>query len=1062
MKKRLLCLILTILLTLSFAFQTDVQAADQPEEEFKGYLVRLGDSPRWMSHAALSTEINYEMVSDGLYLTDDLETAQALVDSGAAEFYEPNYILTLQEGTYIPSQWNLLAVKAQAAWEHADSEGLYDMLGDGVTVVVIDSGVYREHPDFNKKNILENYDLADDDTTDDGWEGWHGTFVAGIIASQVNNDLGPGYIYPDTDGVTPNVTIMPISVINGSNTTTAIVIKAIDHAVDQNADVINLSIGGTNYSTLLEKACQRAVDAGIIVVASAGNYLSDESRSSSKYMYPASCDCVISVSACRQDGDVTSGSAVNAVFDEDYSYFNDQVTVAAPGTDIMSLYIDDGVRTANGTSFSAPMVSAMAAMAKQRNKAVSPAVFETLLRESTDDLGDLGYDFYYGSGFVNIEKLANILDRSYTITYNNIENASFEEGIAMPERYTLASPDIILPEPVREGDKFMGWYEEDDSSGAPVTEIPSGSIGDRIYYAAWETDLLVTGTAEIIVNNGTYSDPDCVDPGDTLNLSLSLDKEDQSGGTAAWYDGETLLGSEYTYTVEIGDVGRIIYAVYTAPEGWLGTLATDTVTVEKAVLGGILLIEQTTGIKNGDILSLTEGSRVNGASVQSDSTNYGLQWLRNGLPIYGETNMTYMVKKGDRGQKISLTAQAKGEFYKGSLDSNEVEAEIGIPSVTLTAAPGDKKAVLSWQVMDNGGSAVTKFSVYLNDVIHKTLPASSASYTFTGLENGVSYKFRLEAYNTALDGSDQHGFSEASATPAAPAGGETGPGGGGGGGGGGFGGGGAMVPMALLYTIEAAAVSGGSITPAYSEVEEGGSITFTITPHEGFEIRDVLVNGKSVGAVSSYTFMDVSENSTIEAVFAQKTAPVADFTDVNDDDWYSEAVDFVTGLSLFKGTSENTFSPYMSMTRGMFVTVLGRLYEYMNDISLAQPQELSFADVAPDTYYVASVKWAGDNNIISGYEGGQFKPDEPISREQIVAIMYRFALYAGLDTAKTSDITAFPDSEETSSWAVEALKWATGSEILGGRTDGTLDPQGLVQRCEVAAILQRFFVNSIK
>ncbi len=951
MKKRLLCLILAIILSLSPAFQPDVQAADRPGEEFKGYLVRLADSGG-MVQASLKTGKNLEMIREGLCLTEDLQTAQELVDSGIAEFYEPNYILTVQDGpSYTPSQWNLLAVKIEAAWEHVDYEGGFDMQGDGVAVAVIDSGVYRDHPDFNKDNILENYCLADDDPSDEGWEGWHGTFVAGIIAARVNNDLG-------IDGLTPNVVIMPVSVTNNGQTTTDKVIAAIEYAIEEKADVINISIGGSNYSELLEETCQRAVDAGIIVVAAAGNYLSGV-KSPDNYMYPASYDCVVSVSACKQDGG-GGGTAINAVFDSSYSYFNNKVTVSAPGTDILSLFTDGGTYTSKGTSFSAPHVSSMAAMAKQRNKALSPAVFETLLEESTDDLGDSGYDIYYGHGFVNIEKLALLLDKSYDIIYNNIDNAFFEEGTLVPESYTLASPDISLPEPFREGDRFMGWYEEEDSSGSPVTEIPSASMGDRTFYAAWESDKLVTGTAEIIVSHGASGDPDSVDPGDTLSLSLNLDKEDQYGGTISWHEGDSLLHSADTYTVEINDVGRTINALYTGPEGWLGTLATDAVKVEKAVLGGILIIEQTSGIKSGDILGLSLESQVNGDFVQSESSDYSLCWLRNGQPVPGETSASYIVKKEDRGQKISVTAQARGEIYKGSLVSNEVEV------------------------------------------------------------------------------------------PAASSGGEIGPGGGGGGGGA------PPAPIVLLYTIKAAAGSGGSITPPSSQVEAGGSQTFTIIPDEGFEISNVLVNGESIGPVSSYTFKDVNENSTIEAIFAQKTIQASqDFIDIKDEDWFKESVEFVVGLALFKGTDENTFSPYMSMTRGMFVTVLGRLYEHMNDLTLAKPRELSFDDVPLDSYFAASVKWASDNNIISGYGEGLFKPDQPVSREQIVAILYRFAAYAGLDTRKTSDIRKFPDSEEASPWALEALNWAAGSGILGGRADGSLDPQGLVQRCEVAAILFR-------
>ena len=283
---------------------------------------------------------------------------------------------------------------------------------------------------------------------------------------------------------------------------------------------------------------------------------------------------------------------------------------------------------------------------------------------------------------------------------------------------------------------------------------------------------------------------------------------------------------------------------------------------------------------------------------------------------------------------------------------------------------------------------------------------------------------------------------------------------GGGGGTPGGGGGGGSTPPVAIYSIGTKAGYGGSITPESATVEAGGSATFAITTMEGFAIKDVLVNGKSVGAVSSYTFSNVDSDSSIEAIFMQKLA-ASGFIDVNDSDWFAEAVEYVVSLGLFKGTSEDAFSPYMSMTRGMFVTVLGRLHEYMNSVSIGAPEEIIFTDVSLDKYYAAGVKWASDNNIITGYENGEFRPEEPITREQIVAIMYRFAVYAGLDTTKTSDITVFADGGETSQWAAEAMRWAVGSGIIGGRPNGTIDPQGLVQRCEVAAILQRF-INSIE
>jgi len=275
---------------------------------------------------------------------------------------------------------------------------------------------------------------------------------------------------------------------------------------------------------------------------------------------------------------------------------------------------------------------------------------------------------------------------------------------------------------------------------------------------------------------------------------------------------------------------------------------------------------------------------------------------------------------------------------------------------------------------------------------------------------------------------------------------------------GGGGGGGGVV--AIMYAITAQAGNGGSITPMLSEVEAGGSQTFNITPKAGYTIFDVLVNGKSLGAVTSYTFNDVNSEAFIEAVFAER--PYRRFIDVSIDDWFVDAVDFVIENGLFNGMTENTFSPSTSMKRGMFVTVLGRLYENMENISIETIDELLYSDVPSNEYYAPNVKWATDNSIVKGVSDTEFKPDFEITREQIATMLYRYSSFAGVDTSMTADITNFKDNSEVSTYAVDSVKWAVGSGLLKGRLDGALDPQGNVLRSEVAAILQRFVENLLK
>lgn len=467
--RRLLALALAVLALLPPFASLTGRAAESQEAAFDGYLVRLKEDVSGERLSLLAAD-DCQAVRQDLWLVEELETAQALEELGLAAYYEPNYQLELLEGEYQSTQWSLLAVDAQAAWNHTDETGRYDTRGDGVAVAVIDSGIEGEHPDLNGANILDCCNLAG---AEDGVDGWHGTFVAGVLAAQVGNGLG-------TDGVAPNITLLPICITKSGYSTTALLIQAIDCAIEQGADVINLSIGGKTGGASMREACQRALDAGIILVAAAGNYKAGEYKRSTTYMYPAGFDGVAAVSACMQAGD-------QVVFDESYSYFNDQITVAAPGTAIQSLYPGGGTAVKEGTSFAAPVVTAMAAMAKQRSDAITPEAFLELLCSSALDLGEPGYDLYYGYGLADIGAFVEALDQQYPITFHlGGADAAFGAETEVPQSYVLGQEDLPLPEPVRPGWQFAGWYETADCSGQPAAALPAGSVGAKDYYAAWE------------------------------------------------------------------------------------------------------------------------------------------------------------------------------------------------------------------------------------------------------------------------------------------------------------------------------------------------------------------------------------------------------------------------------------------------------------------------------------------------------------------------------------------------------------------------------------------------
>ncbi len=182
------------------------------------------------------------------------------------------------------------------------------------------------------------------------------------------------------------------------------------------------------------------------------------------------------------------------------------------------------------------------------------------------------------------------------------------------------------------------------------------------------------------------------------------------------------------------------------------------------------------------------------------------------------------------------------------------------------------------------------------------------------------------------------------------------------------------------------------------------------------------------------------------------------FTDVAKGKWYYEAVKFAYVNKLFGGTTATSFTPDGNMTRGMLVTVLWRL-----DGKTAPKGSNGFTDVAADKYYTEAVTWAAENKIVGGVGDNKFNPDGNVTREQIAAILFRYAAFKGCDTSKTANLSGFPDSGKISAYAKAALSWATAEGLINGTSIGGtayLDPQGNATRAQVATMMMRY-VNNI-
>ena len=180
--------------------------------------------------------------------------------------------------------------------------------------------------------------------------------------------------------------------------------------------------------------------------------------------------------------------------------------------------------------------------------------------------------------------------------------------------------------------------------------------------------------------------------------------------------------------------------------------------------------------------------------------------------------------------------------------------------------------------------------------------------------------------------------------------------------------------------------------------------------------------------------------------------PSVEYDDVKENDWFEESVTYVTNNNLMNGIGDNKFSPSSNMTRGMIVTVLYRMSESSYN------GKSTFVDVKESEYYSSAVAWAAENEIVNGIGDNKFAPNEEITREQLIVILYRYAKVMKVDVSvgESTNILSYDDFNEIAEYSISAFQWGCGEGIISGRTSTTLSPKGNASRAEVATMLMRF------
>ncbi len=268
--------------------------------------------------------------------------------------------------------------------------------------------------------------------------------------------------------------------------------------------------------------------------------------------------------------------------------------------------------------------------------------------------------------------------------------------------------------------------------------------------------------------------------------------------------------------------------------------------------------------------------------------------------------------------------------------------------------------------------------------------------------------------------------------------------------------GGGWVPPAPKPEIPVSDHGSTTVTP--QQTNPGDKTTVNPKPDEGYVVDNVIVtdqNGKKIAVKDNgdgtYSYTQPSGKVIITVTFKPEDVrlPWNPFADVTERDWFYDSVKYVYEKGLMNGTSDTAFRPYTTTSRGMIVTILWRL-EGKPTAKSANP----YADVSTGAYYDKAVAWAAENGIVKGYDNGNFGPNNPITREQLAAILYRYTQFKGIVTPITGDLSQFTDQPST--WAADAMQWAVGVGIISGRGNGTLDATGNATRAETSAMLARF------
>ena len=626
--------------------------------------------------------------------------------------------------------------------------------------------------------------------------------------------------------------------------------------------------------------------------------------------------------------------------------------------------------------------------------------------------------------------LTAIKDNLGTMSYDTPEPHSLQNGIGMPvlEGHTLKLPvsAMLWTSPIELGKitipvnsqnyvnvsieiclKFVERTAVTASATPSKTELTYGEKLDTIALSG-TTDPTIQGTfawqtPDVILDVGTYTE---------LGWKFTPDNYTyaEASGTA-----------EITVKqAKLTDPAPVTLTIY---NGWAGTY--EAAFPERPTLAEGLRFGNDAAY--GTPVVSPSGYYSSGAELKTVNGKQGVSIpiLKNETAEEGKVGTITVQYTSQNYEPVTLAINlvAKNRTAPTFILTADHDTLSGGGKVTLTLERGNLPdgAVVTVSGTDEAGNAVTLTD---NDdgTYSASLPNKTQTYTF------------IAAYDGSQTIAPKTDFTTVKVQQRSSGGGE---------------------PAKPSFPVKISNSGDGVAKVDKSYASAGDKVTITVTPGRNGSVQRITVTDEDGERLKltenrdgTYSFTMPNGAANVYARFSGSGLP---FADVPSGSWYYDDIAYVYDAGLMTGLTATTFGPNLSTTRGMIVTILWRM-----ENEPAAKHGCPFADVRRGSYYEQAIAWASENGIVTGFDASTFAPDRTITREQLAAILFRFAAYRGMDAVTLREnLSSFQDQAAISAYAVSALNWAVGEGLMQGTGD-KLEPTGSATRAQVAAMLRRF------